>query len=365
VSVRTIRSKALPIGIDFGTHSLKMAQMRVLPTGQYELVAAGHAEVPEAARTNPSARIHFFGDVLKHLLRSQPFKGRQCILSLPAETTFVQHIKMAKMPADQLTSSLQWELQGKLPYDPSKAIIRYVVAGEVFSGDEVKQELIVLAAGRHVIESHLALARRTKLTCVGVNVEPCAIVECFARLFRRAEDAERATLFLDIGSASTQVVIGHGGKLAFAKNLLVGGAKFDQALADGMQIALEDARRLRRGGSVGEADKETFERLLAEPLESLCGELTHCVHYYESVFHSRPLERVVFLGGQAYDKHVCLRLAQHLSLPAQIGDPLAGVQRSKESNSQVSAAGEGSLPDWAVAVGLSLGAAAEPAAHAA
>ncbi len=364
MSVKAIRSKALPIGIDFGTHSLKMAQMRQLGTGEYELVAAGYAEVPESAKKDPSARTRFFGDALKHLLRSQPFKGRQCVLSLPAETTFVQHIKMAKMPADQLTSSLQWELQGKLPYDPSKAIIRYVVAGEVYSGDEVKQELIVLAAGRHVVESHLALARRVKLTCVGVNVEPCAIVECFARLFHGADAGQRATLFLDIGSASTQVVIGHGAKLAFAKNLFIGGSKFDQVIADGMHIPLADAQALRRGPSEG-ADAVAAQQLLAETLRDMCSELTHCVQYYESVFHNQPLERVVFLGGQAYDKYVCLHLAQHLALPAQIGDPLARVRRGAETNSQVSAAGEGSLPDWAVAVGLSLGAAAGPAAHAA
>ena len=90
MSMRIMRSKALPIGIDLGTHSLKMAQLRSLPGGQYELVATGFAELPAESRKSAGSRARFVAGAIKRILKSQPFKGRQCTLSLPAATTFVQ-----------------------------------------------------------------------------------------------------------------------------------------------------------------------------------------------------------------------------------------------------------------------------------
>jgi len=72
----------------------------------------------------------------------------------------------------------------------------------------------------------------------------------------------------------------------------------------------------------------------------------------------RPLERAIFLGGQAYDKRLCQALARQLALPAQIGDPLAGIPREPDALAPGVTSADGSLPDWAVAAGLSLGSAA-------
>jgi len=350
------KTHALPIGIDLGSASLKMAQLRAAPLGSLSLVAAGRRNVPPGDEKAPDKRARFAAEAIRQLMSDLPFKGRRCILSLPAEVTFIQHIKMAKMSSEQLTGALQWELQGKLPYDPSRAIIRHVVAGEIYSDSEVKQEVIVLAANRAIIESHLNLLHRSKLDCVGINLQPCAIVECFARLFRREEDTAKATLFVDVGSASTQVVILNGGRMVFAKNLFVAGRQFDQAVAEGLKVRLEEAQRRRRDWAAGKPvdGSAQFAGFLNDPIRTLAAELTSCLRYYESVFPNRPVDRAVFLGGQAHDKQLCQTLAQRLSMPARIGDPLANIAHRDQADGDPRSAESG--PDWAVAVGLSLGA---------
>lgn len=365
MQVKLIKGRSLPIGVDLGTHCIKMAQVRLVD-GQYELLAASSRELPDDARKNPALRAKCIADAFRELPRTVPFKSRECILSIPAETTFVQHLKMAKMPDDQFANALQWELQGKLPYDPSQAIIRYVIAGDIYDHEEVKREVVVLAASREVVESHVDLARRAKLDCVAVNVEPCAIVECFSRMFRRAEDAERAALFIDIGYTSTQVVVAHGPHLAFAKNLFIGASQFDRAVAEGLQIPLGEARQMRidlqQGQATDGGQADRVYQFLGPTLSGLADEVTNCLRYYESVFHNRPVERVVFLGGQAHDKRLCQSLAQRLAMPAQIGDPLAGMRRAEGAGLEIGLDRRGVQPDWAVAIGLSLGAAFDDAA---
>ncbi len=64
---------------------------------------------------------------------------------------------------------------------------------------------------------------------------------------------------------------------------------------------------------------------------------------------------MIFLGGQAYDKRLCQAIAQRLNLPAQIGDPLAQIERHAGSGMAAGLDRREPQPDWAVAIGLSLG----------
>lgn len=356
--IKWISGKVFPIGIDLGTATLKMAQLKQ-HDGALELHAAGCAILPPDARKNPAVRNRFNVEAIRQLAKRYPFKGKRCVMSIPAEATFVQHIKVAKMPEEQLKTALQWELQGKLPYDPSQAVIRHVVAGEIFAEGEIRLEVIVLAVSRDAVDAHLEIARQAKLECEAINVEPCAIVDSFARLFRRADDNQRATLFVDLGATTTQVVISHGPNLVFAKNLSIGGGQFDQAVADGMQLPLEEAQQLRRDIQASEEAAPNLREvyhLLDGQIQSLGAELTNCLRYYDTVFHNQPVERMIFLGGQAHDKRLCQIIAQRLALPARIGDPLARVGRNEGAGMDIGLDRRNVQPAWAVAVGLSLGA---------
>jgi type IV pilus assembly protein PilM len=273
--------------------------------------------------------------------------------------TFVHHVKTPRLSDGELDQALQFELQGKLPYAPQDAVIRAIVAGDVLGEGDARQEVIVVAASRQVVESYLRMAHRATLDVVALNVEPCALAECFGRLFRRADDASRTILFIDIGASTTQVVLTHGSRLVFARNLLKGGDRLDEAVAKSLNITPDQARELRRRYSADDcpdpAAGEELYRLLGRPLQEMADELAQCLNYYESVFRGRSVERAIFVGGSAHDKRLCQSLAQRLNLPAQVGDPLMRVRRLDRNC--VAADEKVPQPDWAVAVGLSLGAA--------
>src|SRR2546423_828345 len=93
--------KANPIGVDFGSDCLKMAQVAVVD-GEPQLIAAAAAEVPSHVRHNPGARLAFFAETAKDLLSSGGFKGRQAMLALPAASMFIQHLRLAKMDDEML-----------------------------------------------------------------------------------------------------------------------------------------------------------------------------------------------------------------------------------------------------------------------
>ena len=87
------KNRYSPIGVDLGADSMKLLQ--VIPTDPPQLVAAAAAELPPESRSNPPARQAFILERLKDLLKSQPFKGRRAILTIPAYQTLVQHLQVS------------------------------------------------------------------------------------------------------------------------------------------------------------------------------------------------------------------------------------------------------------------------------
>ena len=74
---------ANPIGVDFGSDGLRMAQV-AMENGEPKLVAAARADVPSHVRNDPHAKLAFFAETARELWAQGNFRGRRAVLSLPA-----------------------------------------------------------------------------------------------------------------------------------------------------------------------------------------------------------------------------------------------------------------------------------------
>lgn len=356
MGLRINTQRNLPIGVDLGSGSLKMAQLRTARDG-LELLAMGSAEIPNDGQKGRSRRLGHLSRAIRGILKSGGFAGRRAVLSLPASAVFLQPVKIPPVPRAELDDTVANELQGKLPYPVDEAVIRHIPAGTVYAEGKEMQERIVAAISRSELSAHLAMARSAGLDVVGVNIEACALVECFTRLFRRRDDQATTTLFIDIGARSTQVVLARGANIFFARNLPVGGQTLDETVAEALQIPLEKAHRVCSqmiGDQKDPAAEEELYRLLSGKIAEIADQIAHCLRYCESSFGNHSVERIVFVGGQANNKRFCQSIAERLNLPAQIGNPMAGVRRLDVRPNDVDP--QQPQPSWAVAIGLSLGA---------
>ena len=67
--------KCNPIGVDFGSDCLRMAQVQWTGS-EYKLLAAASADVPSHLRIDPNGRLAYFTDTVRDLLAQGDFKGR-------------------------------------------------------------------------------------------------------------------------------------------------------------------------------------------------------------------------------------------------------------------------------------------------
>ena len=389
------RSPYLPIGVDLGSASVTLAQVRLVDRGarNFQLVAVATAKTPgfeENIVSGPSAqqadRRRRFAEV-QEILSHDHFKGRKCILALPARDCFVQHLSIPREclenPQD-IKSAIDWELQDKSemffghPIDVNETVVQHLMTGhEIYEDGLSKEELITFGVSRDIASQYLKMARDAKIKIVGLNVESCAVLECFSRLLRRSADMDRSYMFVDLGVTSTQAVVSRGPNMVFARNLtatLGEAAREDEASEPDDEVQAPDGPAVEvsvgdhqpaKVAFAGEGDRQV------DCLSALAAELAQCLDYCESVGGSRDIDRIVFTGGGAYNKSACNELAVRLGLSGQIGNPLLGIKdvnlASLPKDTTETPANQGKpgmprSPDWAVALGLSVGASVEAAA---
>jgi len=414
--------RANPIGVDFGSDCLRLAQVQVVD-GEHKLLAAASADVPSHVRHDPTARLNFFVEATRDLLASGGFRGRSAVLALPAASMFIQHLRLARTDEETLRKTLPFEARGKLPIDPSHALLRHLVAGEVYQDQDPKQEVIVMAAGRELVNQFLAMAGKARLDVVGMNVEPKAMVDCFQHVYRRKSDADLTSCFVDIGCSGSRAVIARGGHILFARAIPIGGDHFNRAVASSMGIGLDDAKLLRiklctmQPNFDENRDKHNLAEALALPtgpnnsfallgaaterrtleipttrvsvedpqetpgnpapagtngtdlgskarvvdqacrdvLNKLVEELDMCRRYHEATFPSTPVNRLIFVGGEARHRSLCQHVARQLGLAAQVGDPMVRMGRISEVGIESGIDRRQPQPSWSVAIGLSMG----------
>lgn len=202
----------------------------------------------------------------------------------------------------------------------------------------------------------------------------------------------KPVLVLDMGCATTNVLIMHGERTVFARSIEQGGLHLDDAICHQLRCTMVEAREIRRNlkalvpehaaastgvGSSGlagmppppamEEGDEGHEEVvssgrarpvgpqvdLSEPLEILTDEISMCLRYHRSLFQGVAIDRVVFVGGLSRQVAICEHVARKLNMSAQSVDPLARLGRSgKIPTSGVDLAE--AQPGWATVVGALL-----------
>jgi type IV pilus assembly protein PilM len=337
-----------PIGIELGNRSVQLVQFTI---DQRKLIDAVRWDLPSSnEETSADVRSRSLAEALARARQGRKFKGRDVVVCLGAHELFVQNIRVPKVPMAELYKLIQQEATSRLPFPVAEAEVRFLCAGDVRQGEQVKREVILLACHRPVLDQLLSVVDKAGLRAMAVDIEPSALLRCYAKQFRREGDKGHRAMFVRLGPSTTSVVIAQGAEAIFVKYIDVGGEQLDDAVAAHLKISSDEAAALRRHNSDRRADQQNPDvaRSVSEAtrpvVERLVSELSLCIRYHSVTFRGQALDRLV-LGGSEAVQGLVDALAMRLDVKCELGDPL----RSYES--QASSARRG---QWDVAAGLAL-----------
>ena len=354
------------IGIDLGTHSLKIAQV-AFHDATLELAAVAALPVAPDAQVNLQQRLRFFQDTIGGLLSQGDFRGRRAVLSLPSSCMYVHRVRLPQLDEQATSRALLWETRGQIPVDVTQAVIRHVVAGAVHKDNEILNEIIVMAARRDFVEQLLAAAGKARLEVVGVVAEPLAMIGGL-EVASDNDQTARTRIFIDVGAAGTRVYIARGSRLLFARALPIKADDLSPQTAAEPRGAVPARQKTEPalvcsgavpGSSAADAcDTAVLECEPQSPLPAapapataamrrLRSELNMCRHYHEATFPQYAIEELILAGGGCGNESLRTHLSVFMGLPSRQARPAVPLGSGIAGPSM-------RHPVWSVAVGLSL-----------
>jgi type IV pilus assembly protein PilM len=361
-----------PIAIDFGADTLKVLQLSLGEPPQ--LIASASRVIPELYRDEAAGRMTYLAEALGDLLKSQPFKGKRAICSIPAYQTLIQQLELPKGDDADFDQRVGLHLIQRFDVDPSRMVVRSHKVGKVVRDGVSLHQVVCIAARRDSVMRHIEMANRCKLEVVGMHSEPMAIVRAH-KMLAGSDNGPGATCYIDIGAGTTKLIVPHKQDLAFAKCVHASGNQLTREYAQMRGIGFDEARKLRGRAAVqyaGEAHtavgslgsvtgEETPEAPfdgseessdMSVTVETLIDELRLSIRYYHNIFPDRPIRQLVFLGGESQDVKMCQSIAHSVSVAARLGDPFAGVDTLDNHESTGGVEPYKPMPGWAVPLGL-------------
>lgn len=373
-----------PIGLDIGHSFIKMIQLSI-HEGHISIVAAEKARTETDPDTKPDERRKVIVSTISRMLSEGNFRGRDVVSCLPNEQLKITSLRLAEEETQDIERALRKEVSHRFGLDPDKDSVNYMVAGNVWQGDEIKNELILFGAEDETIRNHIEMLEQVGLRPVSIDTVPCALFRSFERSLRRQEDRERTAVFVDVGSHFTTVVFGCGEDICFVKQIPIGGANFNQAIASKLGVDLQKAGVLRnklrmakqglravlpnqktmtadtpdeKGGiapgqlnSLDASTRQVMVDAIGTVAEELANEISLCFRYYTVTFRGKRVERAVFAGGEAYEGILLNVLRRQLTVEVGVAEPLRGFNMM---NVDFGSDRRSLHCEWAVAVGLGL-----------
>ena len=334
-----------PIGVDLGSRSVKMVQFSA---DRKDLVASGRWEIPAA--TSPEKHAEQAAAVIRRGLSERKFVGRDAVLCLGDKELVLQNLRVPKSQGEELDRNVAKEAAGRIPFGVEEAEIRFVESADVRQGDALMREVIVFACHRPILQRSLDLFAQCELEPRAVDVEPAALVRCYAMQFRRQEDTQDRSMILHMGHQRTAVVIAQGEEMLFVKYIEIGGTNLDSAVASHLRMEVKEAAALRRHSGDRRADLQDPEvmRTVFEAsrgvIDRLGAELALCVRYHSVTFRGQPLARVVLGGGEATPQ-LAESIGKVLNMKCELSDPFRAMPAQREL---------GRRGLWDVSAGLAL-----------
>jgi type IV pilus assembly protein PilM len=372
--IRLTRTQLHPIGLDIGYDAVRMVQLEVLGRDTTAAVRAATRESfrDDDVRETTESRLAAAREAVGRMLSAAPFRGRRVVVALPSEMVHVKNYRLPPMPLPEIDSAARLEARNLFEFEPDDAHVQCLPAGEVRHGNDVLQEVIVLAVRNEDVDRYVEQIHACGLTVDSVDVEACALFRSIERFIRRREDEQEVHVLASVGLHATQIMIGRGREISFLKTIDIGSMRFHQAIATKLGISLGEARALRRrllegpeapeGGASAEVPQQAPSTSQRDPvrqavfdamrsaMEQLARELSLCVRYQSVTFRGHRPTRVRLLGPEANDPHLQTILHSVLNIRVEAGRPLFNVDASRMREQDR----RGTASEWATALGLAL-----------
>lgn len=358
-------AEALALGVDIGTHAVKL-MVAEGDGNRIEVRGASAFAIPkglvvEGAITQPKRFAKLLTQELDTLGQS-PTGG---VMSVPSTMAVLRWVSLPQLEGDELRQAARYKVKRHLPFPVDEA---YVDASlpEAPADGSLGQSLVI-AVRKEVIDSRAEALELAGITPMGAELEAQAILRVVERQLNEKSVLWRdaSLTIIDVGGSNTHMYVVQNQRLQFIRGVKFGSDQIAEAVSKALEVSHEEAHALissptaeirADGVLVLTQDGSTCVLNVQAELDKLVREFLRLLRYFRSLHPERSyagiLDNVVVCGGMVGMAGFTNYLQQALGIRVERARPFTGMvaQLRKETFQSVTNHQEA----FTVVVGLAL-----------
>lgn len=341
--------KEIPIvGIDIGSHAVKVCEVKRAGKNGYELVTLGTAALsPGSVDDGALQDADDVAAAISELFKNLKIKNKRVGLSISGYSVIVKKINIEIENQDELAERLHQEAEQYIPFDIKEVYLDFQVT-KAAKGEFERSEVMLVAAKKEVVDAYLEMIQDLKLLPVLVDVDGFAL----ENIWNTIAGSEKNICLVDIGASKMSINIIVGGTSVLARDVVTGSDKISQDIADALDIDYDEAEKIKLGRQAAkEGDQETLHNIVNKITTKWVLEIKKAIDLYGNNNPGRPLVSLVLSGGGS--KVVGLRdyLAKETGLEVIAFNPFEGMKISKNIDMEYLKV---AAPEMSIATGLAI-----------
>jgi len=341
------------VGIDLGSHSVKIVHLKRLHEGFKLLNYEIRPTVPQGVEYVPSdLRPERFAPILVEMMKTlhiSPKTIKHLVTAIGGDNTSIKQIKTIFLPDDELESALFFEAKKHIPISGNDMVLDY----QVLSVEEKTNNMNILlaASNKDLLNEHTNILVTAGLSPNIVDLDSLAVANSFAL---NSFVEEGVYVLLNLGAHRTNMVIWGPNSKMFARDIPYGGyhftrdimrkrqLEFDQADNYKLEWGLLDDPKTATASTISVLDisEKSTEDLIVE-------EIRRSLRFYVKEAGNSDFRKIYLMGGTAKLKGLQEFVQDKVNIPTETYTPFVNVEMPEKFQDKKD-------PQLALAIGLAM-----------
>src|SRR4051795_4210128 len=319
----------LALGLDIGSSSVKLVQLKEAGKRGYVLDAFGVAPLPpeaivDGALMNSTAIV----EAIRQLVSQFKLKNREVAIGVSGHSVIIKKISMPRMTRDELEESIQWEAEQYIPFDVKDVNIdvQILTPPEQDTGAG-QMDVLLVAAKKDMINDYTSVVAEAGLIPVVVDVDAFAVQNAFEVNYEAPRN--ETVVLVNAGAAVCNINVLANGFTTFTRDVTIGGNQFTEEIQKQLNVSYEEAEALKIGGGRADADAvvpQEVERVMSSVAEQVSGEIQRSLDFYAGTAADANFSKVFLSGGTAKIPALFKTIEARVGVPVEILNPFKNIE---------------------------------------
>lgn len=340
-------SNELVVGIDIGSHAVKVCQLKRTSDG-YMIIALGSNVLPEGAVDDGTLNDpEIVGEVISDLFKNLKIKNKKVGFSISGYSVIVKKVNLAVMEEEELEEHIMSEAEQYIPFDIDDVYLDFHDL-KTAERENDKTDVMLVAAKKDIVDDYLEMLAALNLTAVVVDVDGFALENVYEYNYDKTDNIA----LVDIGASKMNINILSQGISVVARDIIVGSRQLTEQIQSVFDIEFEDAEQLKLGSVPAGDKREEIEDIFSATCTQWVLEIKKAIDLYHSNHPEQPLKKLILSGGGSKVAGLTEFLAQETDLEIELFNPFTSMASNNKKIDPDYLKSIG--PEMAIATGIAL-----------